>query len=68
MILVETFQFYQSDGFFGCCDYTISLDWNDYINWIKDKYKVVINESNCGLIIDDTRLDSDITDFIFRTY
>ena len=55
-------------GYLGACDYTISLDWNDYINWTggTNHYKVVINESNCGLIIDDTRLDSDITDFIFQ--
>tara|TARA_B100001287_G_scaffold275383_1_gene282854 strand:- start:64 stop:3477 length:3414 start_codon:yes stop_codon:yes gene_type:complete len=55
-------------GSLDACDYTISLEWNDYINWSggTNHYKVVINESNCGLIIDDTRIVSDITDFTFQ--
>ena len=44
------------------------MDWNDYINWTggTNHYKVVIDESNCGLIIDDIRLESDITESIFQ--
>ena len=54
------------EGVLDACAYTISLDWNDYINWNggTDHYEVIINESSCGLPPDNVRLDSDITDLV----
>ena len=49
------------------CDNTISLDWNDYINWSggTDHYEIVVNESTCGIDPSQTiRLEGDVTDFV----
>ena len=45
------------------------MDWNDYINWYggTDHYKVVINESSCGLFPSTSiRLDGNTTDFVLN--
>ena len=46
------------------CAHTISLDWNNYVNWNggTDHYEIVINESSCGISTDDIRLEADITE------
>ena len=43
--------------------YTISLDWNDYVNWNggTDHYEVIINESSCGILTDNVRLERPIS-------
>ena len=51
------------------CDHTITMDWNDYINWSggTDHYEVVINESTCG--IDPRtmiRLEGDVSDLVLE--
>ena len=41
------------EGVLDACAYTISLDWNDYVNWNggTDHYEVIINESSCGILL-----------------
>ena len=51
----------------NACDNTVTLDWNDYINWSggTNHYKIVVNESTCGISPSQTiRLEGDITDFV----
>ena len=51
----------------NACSHTISMDWNDYINWIggTHHYDVIINETTCGVDPrSSVRINSDVTDWI----
>ena len=52
------------------CDYSISLDWNDYINWSggTHHYKVLISETDPNGNVSNTvvRLSESITEFVVQ--
>ena len=56
------------EGVLDACAHTISLDWNDYINWNggTDHYEIIINESTCGINPPDIRVNGDVTEYLLE--
>ena len=51
------------------CDHTISMNWNDYINWSggTDHYNIIINETTCGIDPRNSiRLNSSTTEYLLE--